>query len=157
MISFESSVFAGVGALCLAICSCGEMNKPLAGGGMLMEPAMAPAGFGNSSTRPKFHEVHVFAATAEQRRAAEQRARAAMKSSAVASRVKREKVQYVAVPVKRNKSQTGRGASVMKVNVATGVSTGEVFVSEDAGPKDGDKIKLGGDSTLFFATTGDKL
>ena len=45
----------------------------------------------------------------------------------------------------------------MKVNIATGISTGEVFVSDAAVPKDGDKIKLGGDSTLYFAITGDKL
>jgi len=66
-------------------------------------------------------------------------------------------VQYVAVSVKRSKTQTVRGTPVMKVNIATGISTGEVFVSDAAVPKDGDKIKLGGDSTLYFAITGDKL
>ena len=164
MNSFNISIFAGLGGLCLALSSCGEMNKPLAGGGGLMDPGMNAAGFGgvtpggfSADMRPEFHLSHVAEATAEQRRSAELSAKEALESSSVVNQVREKKVQYVAVPVKRSKTQKESGTPVMKVNVATGVSTGEIFIAAEGGPKNGDKLKLGGDSTLYLALTGDKL
>ena len=160
---FQISIFAGLGALCLFFSSCGNMNQPLSGDGALMDPGMSPGSLGmmptgvSTDAPPKFHQMRVAAATAEQRRAAESQAGEALKSSTVISDVKKKKVQYVAVPVKRSKAQTKSGTPLMKVNVDTGVSTGEVFVSESDGPKNGEKFDLGGDSTLYLALTGDKL
>lgn len=144
-------------ALVAGMSSCSETGANFASGDMLLSPAMAPAGFGNSATRPKFHEMHVVAATKEQRALAEARAKKALKGSVVAEKVRKERVKYVAVPVTRTKAQVGRGTPVMKVNVTTGLSTGEVFTPQQGAPKDGEKIQLGGDSTLYFATSGDKL
>ncbi len=142
MNSFQAIIFAGLTGLCLAISSCGDLSAPLEGGSTFMEPGMTAGGLNNmtptgarADMSPKFHQMHVAAATAEQRRSAEQQANQALKSSAVASQVKKKKVQYVAVPVKRSKAQTKRGTPLMKVNVDTGVSTGEVFVAEEGGPK----------------------
>ena len=117
---------------------------------------MTPTG-ARADMSPKFHQMHIATATAEQRRSAEQQASKALKSSTVVSQVKKKKVQYVAVPVKRSEAQTKPGTALMKVNVDTGVSTGEVFVAEEGNPKDGEKLKLGGDSTIYLALTGDKL
>ncbi len=164
MNSYQISVFAGFGVLCLAVSSCGDLNQPLEGGSTFMDPGMTASGLGSmtptgvsTDIAPKFHQMHVAAATAEQRRTAELRASNALKSSTVSNEVKKKKVQYVAVPVKRSKTQTKSGTPLMKVNVATGVSTGEVFVAESEGPKDGESFKLGGDATLYLALTGDKL
>ena len=164
MNSFQITIFAALGGICLAFSSCGDLTKPLEGGSTFMDLDMNTAGIGSmtptgtsTETRPKFHQVHIAAATAEQRRNAELSASKALKSSTVINQVKEKKVQYVAVPVKRSKKQTKRGTPLMKVNIATGISTGEVFVAEEGGPKDGDKFNLGGDSTLYLALTGDKL
>lgn len=123
---------------------------------MLIEPPTRADEFG-VARRPKFHRMHIIAATAEQRKSAELSAKKALKSSTVINQVKKEKVQYLAVPVKPSKTQKERGTPVMKVNIATGVSTDEVFVKDEGGYKPGEKVKLGGDYTLYFATTGDKI
>ncbi len=155
---------AGIGAIallgsCLAIPSCEELSKPLAGGDMLMSPALPPSGMGTRMSGRSFHAVHVGMATARQRSLAETRAQAALQSARVKNSVQQKKVRYVAVPVAREKTQKSvAGTTVMKVNVDTGVPTGDVYVAQDKGTaKDGDTIRLGGDPTLFFATTGDRL
>lgn len=106
-----------------------------------------------------FHAIHVGLATQEQRRVAERRAQEALKSSKVKAKVKEKNVRYVAVPVKREKGQkSSGGTTVMKVNAETGKPTGEVFEAKDQGTvKSGDTIRLGGDPTLYFASTGDKV
>lgn len=161
----EILVFAKFGGVCLALSSCGDLNQPLSGGGdPFWDAGMTASGL-NSLTptgvradmTPKFHQMHVAAATAEQRKSAELRASKALKSTNVIKEIKKKKVQYVAVPVKRSKAQKKSGTPLMKVNVDTGVSTGEVFVAESNDPKDGENFKLGGDSTLYLALTGDKL
>lgn len=67
-------------------------------------------------------------------------------------------MKYVAVPVKADTGRKSKGTTMMKVNAATGVPTGEVFQAADnGGAKTGDTIKLGGDPTLYFASTGGQL
>ncbi len=124
-----------------------------------MSPALPPSGMGYRLREQTFHAVHLGAASAEQRRIAQMRAEAALQSTKVKSRVQQQKVRYVAVPVKRTTAQASRGGTaVMKVNASTGVPTGDVYEAKDEGnAKDGDTIRLGGDPTLYFATTGDKL
>ena len=151
-----------VSGIILALSSCAEMNKPLSSSGaMLMTPALPPGGMGKAGSRygRSFHAMHIGMATQEQKYAAEKRAEAALKSSTVKAKVQEKKVRYVAVPVKRAAGQKGEsGTTVMKVNADTGVPTGEVYVAKDQGTaKDGDTIKLGGDPTLYFASTGSKL
>ena len=93
-----------------------------------------------------------------QKRMAEKQAQQALASSKVKNRIEKQKITYVAVPVRGEKGQKGGGTTVMKVNAATGVPTGEVYATKGEGTvKDGDTIKLGGDPTLYFATTGSKL
>jgi hypothetical protein len=141
--------------------SCEEMNKPLAGGGgMLMSPSLPPGGSirtGGYGSR-SFHAVHIGEATNYQKQLAERQAQATLKKSTVRSQIKERKVSYVAVPVKREKGQKSEGTAVMKVNASTGVPTGEVYATKGEGVvRDGDTIKLGGDPTLYFASTGGKL
>lgn len=164
MSSYQISIFAGFSGLCLAITSCGDLNQPLEGGDGLMDMGMGSSGMGRTmptggsyDLQTTFHDMHVAAATAEQRKSAEESASKALKSSAVVKQLKQEKVKYVAVPVKRSKTQKNSGATMMKVNVDTGVSTGEVFVAKSSAPKDGENFKLGGDSAVYLALTGDKL
>lgn len=157
--------FVGVGTViagaCLLLPSCAEMNKPLkTSGAMLMTPAMPVGGMSRGGIRSRsFHAINVGLATQEQKYLAEKRAESALKSKKVQSSVQEKKVRYVAVPVKRASGQGGGGGTtVMKVNAETGKPTGEVFVAQDqGGAKNGDTIKLGGDPTLYFASTGDKL
>lgn len=164
MKSFQTFTKAVSPSLLIVLSSCGDLVQPLEGGGALLDPGMTAGGMGSmtptgtsTDNRPQFHLAHIASATAEQRRSAESSARQALESSSVVTEVKKRKVQYVAVPVKRSKGQKEGGTHVMKVNVATGVSTGEVFVADKGEPKSGDKLKLGGDSTLYLALTGDKL
>ncbi len=152
----------GILAVALACSSCEEMNKPLSSNGaMLMTPGLAPGGgisrAGLSSRH--FHSVHLGQATAQQKRAAEQRAQIALRSTRTRQKMKEKNVRYVAVPVKRDQSQKAvAGTTVMKVDASTGKPTGELFVAKDqGGVKEGDTIKLGGDPSLYFATGGDSL
>lgn len=145
----------------LALPSCEDMNKPLASGdGMLMAPSLPPGGFlrGGGFGGRSFHSVHVGRANDAQLALAKSRGSAALKSSTVKKQIEAKKVRYVAVPVKREKGQKSKGTTVMKVNAATGIPTGEVFEAADnGGAKNGDTIKLGGDPTLYFASTGGQL
>lgn len=127
-----------------------------------MTPALPPGGVtraGSGMYGRSFHAMHIGMATQEQKYLAEKRAEAALSSSKVKAKVQEKKVRYVAVPVKRAPGQKGEGGTtVMKVNADTGIPTGEVYVAKDQGTaKDGDTIKLGGDPTLYFASTGSKL
>ncbi|MGJ8642340.1 MAG: hypothetical protein ACSHX9_02940 [Luteolibacter sp.] len=164
MKSYQISIFVGLSGLCLAITSCGDLNQPLEGGFDPLDSGMGSGAMGRTmptggsfDLRTTFHDMHVATATAEQRKSAEESASKALKSSAVVKQLKKEKVKYVAVPVKRSSTQKKSGTTMMKVNVDTGVSTGEVFVAKSSGPKDGENFKLGGDSTVYLALTGDKL
>lgn len=145
----------------LALPSCAELNKPLSGSGaMLMTPAMPVGGMNRGGLRGRsFHSINIGLATQEQQYLAAKRAEAALRSKKVKSTVQEKKVRYVAVPVKRAKGQSGAsGTTVMKVNAETGKPTGDVFVAQDQGSvKSGDTIKLGGDPTLYFASTSDQL
>ncbi len=106
-----------------------------------------------------FHVQHVEQATEAQRKLAAERAQMALSSSSTRQKLKARNVKYVAVAVKRDRSQkASAGRTVMKVNVATGKPTGEVFTAKDRGNlKEGDTIKLGGDPTMYFAPAGDGL
>lgn len=158
---YQLGAVAAILGATLALPSCEEMNKPLSSSGaMLMTPAMPVGGMTRGGLRGRsFHAVHVGLATQEQAYLAEKRAEQLLKSKKNQSTVQEKKVKYVAVPVKRTKSQGGGGGTtVMKVNAETGKPTGEVFVAQDQGTaKSGDTIKLGGDPTLYFASTSDQL
>ncbi len=106
-----------------------------------------------------FHAQHVGQATEAQRKLAMESAQVALRSAATRQKLKAKNVKYVAVAVKRDKSQkTTAGRTMMKVNVATGKPTGEVFAAKDQGGlKEGDTIKLGGDPTMYFAPAGDGM
>ncbi|RYD35143.1 MAG: hypothetical protein EOP87_07870 [Verrucomicrobiaceae bacterium] len=135
-----------------------------------MNPAMQPEGWMSPGFSPAvvnrmpigsmdFHVQHVGQATEAQRKYATERAQVALSSTATRQKLKAKNVKYVAVAVKRDRSQkSASGRTVMKVNVATGKPTGEVFAAKDQGGlKEGDTIKLGGDPTMYFATAGDGL
>lgn len=174
---YQLVVMASLMGSLLAVTSCGDMNQsfsssgtPLTAPGAVqpedwMNPGFSPGGvsrFGlSSSTGGKnFHASHIGQATEAQQKLAASNAQAVLSSASTRQKLKAQNVKYVAVAVKRDKSQqkAAPGRTVMKVNVATGKPTGEVFAAkEQGGVKEGDTIKLGGDPTMYFATAGDKM
>ncbi len=102
--------------------------------------------------------VASYRANQEQRYQAEQRARAQLARPRVRNEVRKKKVRYVAVPVKRDESKSkgrsGPSQHLMKVNAETGKPTGEVFVPK-AGQevRNGNVVKLGGDEALYYGSS----
>ncbi|WAC17869.1 hypothetical protein OVA24_11500 [Luteolibacter sp. SL250] len=174
---YQLMVTAALTVGLMAVTSCGDMNQsfsstgsPLTAPGKVqpeewMNPGFSPGAVGRfglaaSTGSRNFHAMHIGQATEAQHKMAAQNAQVVLRSAATRQKLKASNVKYVAVAVKRDKSQTkaAPGRTVMKVNVATGKPTGEVFAAkEQSGMKEGETIKLGGDPTMYFATAGDKL
>ncbi len=150
---------------CFALSSCGDLNAPLTGGGdMLMSPGLSAGGLGTTSASllkgsRALVGYRVGRATPEQSTVAENRGRAALSRTQVKKRIEKEKVRYVAVPVKPAAGQKTEGRpAIIKVDTLTGKPSGDVYApAKGQELKSGDTIKLGGDPTLFFASAADKI
>lgn len=95
--------------------------------------------------------VASYRANQRQKEEAEARARAELARPRVREQVRKKKVRYVAVPVRRAEGKGGSSQHLMKVNAETGKPTGEVFVPQE-GQKvsNGNVVKLGGDEALYY-------
>lgn len=94
-------------------------------------------------------------ANAEQKRLAEQRAAVALNKPKVRQQVKTSKAKYVAVPVPKAKDQQGPSTQLMKVNAQTGKPTGDIYAPPSS-VKDGQEVKLGGDTAVYCGTSINK-
>jgi uncharacterized protein YcfJ len=88
-------------------------------------------------------------ANEEQKRQAEMRAAAELRKPRVRQQVSASKAKYVAVPVKKAPDQKGPPTQLMKVNVATGKPTGDIYAPPSS-VKSGQEVKLGGETAVYY-------
>lgn len=134
---------------------------------MLMDPVMGPGGMPTTSSSVLMGGrdllgYRIGRATAAQKQLAEAKAQEILARDTVKRQVAKSKQRHVAVAVEptpdQRAKQKKRSVAVIKIDTRSGKAEDDVFSPEGgAALKSGKEIQLGGDPTLFFATSGDDI